>query len=167
MSGNCSARRPSASCRRIRTPARRRHNSRVKIQLLSDLHLEAHPHYRPHPAPGAELLVLAGDIDATWAAFDRFRGWPVPVLAVAGNHEFDGRELTEAWPALRQEVLDADILDPRRTWSDKDEYDRTAAKLVDLFVANFAEFAPHVDEGVRQSGPAARTQPAQAQPTPA
>jgi phosphoenolpyruvate carboxykinase (ATP) len=46
-----------------------------------------------------------------------------------------------------------DLLDPRETWADKDEYDRTAAKLVDLFVANFAEFAEHVDEGVRQAAP--------------
>ena len=45
------------------------------------------------------------------------------------------------------------ILDPRSTWADKDEYDRTAAKLVDLFVDNFAEFEAHVDEGVRQSAP--------------
>jgi len=45
------------------------------------------------------------------------------------------------------------ILDPRSTWADKGDYDRTAAKLVDLFVENFAEFAEHVDEGVRQSGP--------------
>ncbi|MBA3512073.1 phosphoenolpyruvate carboxykinase [Sphingomonas sp.] len=51
--------------------------------------------------------------------------------------------------------VDTAILDPRGTWPDKEEYDRTAARLVDLFVANFAEFAPHVDEGVRQSGPQA------------
>jgi phosphoenolpyruvate carboxykinase (ATP) len=49
--------------------------------------------------------------------------------------------------------VDTSILDPRSTWTDKDDYDRTAAKLVDLFVANFAEFESHVDEGVRQSGP--------------
>src|SRR3990170_1063973 len=49
--------------------------------------------------------------------------------------------------------VDNSILDPRQTWADKDEYDRTAARLVDLFVENFAEFAEHVDEGVRQSGP--------------
>jgi len=49
--------------------------------------------------------------------------------------------------------VDTSILDPRSTWADKQEYDRTAAKLVDLFVANFAEFENHVDEGVRQSGP--------------
>lgn len=34
----------------------------MKLQLLSDLHLEAHPHWQPQPAPGAEVLVLAGDI---------------------------------------------------------------------------------------------------------
>ncbi len=72
----------------------------MKLQLLSDLHLETEA-FDPEPAPGAELLVLAGDIDSTWAAFERFRGWPVPVLFIAGNHEFDGRELREAWPALR------------------------------------------------------------------
>jgi phosphoenolpyruvate carboxykinase (ATP) len=49
--------------------------------------------------------------------------------------------------------VDTSILDPRSTWADKDEYDRTAAKLVDLFVANFAEFESHVEEGVRQAGP--------------
>lgn len=72
----------------------------MKLQLLSDLHLETEA-FDPEPAPGAELLVLAGDIDATWAAYERFAGWPVPVLVVAGNHEFDGRELDTAWPALR------------------------------------------------------------------
>lgn len=69
------------------------------IQLLSDLHLETE-HFAPEPAPGAEVLVLAGDIDSHWAAYERFAHWPVPVLAVAGNHEFDGRELDRAWPAL-------------------------------------------------------------------
>ena len=72
----------------------------MKLQLLSDLHLETEA-FEPQPAPGAELLVLAGDIDSSWAGFERFAGWPVPVLFVAGNHEFDGRELDAAWPALR------------------------------------------------------------------
>lgn len=72
----------------------------MKLQLLSDLHLESEDH-DPQPAPGAELLVLGGDIDATWAGYERFANWPVPVLVVAGNHEFDGRDLVEAWPAFR------------------------------------------------------------------
>jgi hypothetical protein len=73
----------------------------MRLQLLSDLHLETEV-FHPHPAPGAELLVLAGDIDSTWTSLERFAGWPVPVLLVAGNHEFDRRELDVAWPALRE-----------------------------------------------------------------
>ena len=49
--------------------------------------------------------------------------------------------------------VDTAILDPRETWPDKTAYDATAAKLVDQFVENFAQFADHVDEGVRQSAP--------------
>ena len=61
--------------------------------------------------------------------------------------------------------VDDRILDPRATWADADAYDRMAAKLVDLFVENFAQFADHVEEGVRQAGPvtAQQTHP---QPTP-
>ncbi|MGA0611389.1 metallophosphoesterase [Caldimonas sp. KR1-144] len=72
----------------------------MRLQLLSDLHLETEA-FEPAPAPGAELLVLAGDIDTSWCAFERFADWPVPVVLVAGNHEFDRREWNEAWPALR------------------------------------------------------------------
>ena len=67
----------------------------MRLQLFSDLHLETEV-FDPQPAPGAELLVLAGDIDANWTALERFAGWPVPMLMVAGNHEFDGRDLATA-----------------------------------------------------------------------
>ena len=72
----------------------------MRLQLLSDLHLETEA-FDPQPAPDADVLILAGDIDSTWHGFARFAGWPVPVLLVAGNHEFDGREWNDAWPALR------------------------------------------------------------------
>ena len=49
--------------------------------------------------------------------------------------------------------VDGAILDPRSTWDDKQDYDRTATKLVELFIDNFAEFESHVEEGVRQAGP--------------
>lgn len=72
----------------------------MKLQLLSDLHLETES-FLPRPQAGAELLVLAGDIDATWRALARFAHWPVPVLFVPGNHEFDGRDVDTVLPALR------------------------------------------------------------------
>jgi hypothetical protein len=71
------------------------------LQLLSDLHLETEA-FTPEPAPGAELLVLAGDIDSTWAGYQRFAGWPVPVVVVPGNHECDGRDLHAAVAGLRE-----------------------------------------------------------------
>jgi len=66
--------------------------------------------------------------------------------------------------------VDTSILDPRGTWSDPAQYDAMAAKLVDLFVENFTQFADQVDEGVRQAAPKAarqQTQASQAQSTPA
>lgn len=51
--------------------------------------------------------------------------------------------------------VDSAILDPRSTWADKDAYDATARKLVQQFIDNFAQFAEHVDEGVREAAPKA------------
>ena len=95
----------------------------MNIQLLSDLHLESNPHFKPRPAPGADLLVLAGDIGsyqsgslltelgipdfglARFSPLPLARGgaaWPTPVLFVPGNHEYDGLEFDEAAARLRE-----------------------------------------------------------------
>jgi hypothetical protein len=88
----------------------------MKIQLLSDLHLEAHPHFTPEPAPAADVLVLAGDIGsyqagglltdpefglARFSPLPQFGGWPVPVLFVPGNHEYDAQDFDVANHRLR------------------------------------------------------------------
>ena len=94
----------------------------VNIQLLSDLHLESNPHFKARPLPGADLLVLAGDIgsyqsgsllgslgiaDFGLARFSPLpvalggAGWPTPVLFLPGNHEYDGQEFDEAEVRLR------------------------------------------------------------------
>ncbi|MGB5078613.1 MAG: phosphoenolpyruvate carboxykinase [Sphingorhabdus sp.] len=51
--------------------------------------------------------------------------------------------------------VDSAILDPREAWENKADYDATARHLVQQFIDNFAQFADHVDEGVRQSAPSA------------
>ncbi len=56
---------------------------------------------------------------------------------------------------MRFRGVDSTILDPRATWDDKDDYDATAHRLVQLFVDNFAQFEGHVDEGVRKAAPTA------------
>ena len=85
----------------------------LKIQLLSDLHLETHPHWRPTPLPEADVLVLAGDIgsyqggsrlegdDFGLEHFSPLRGWPTPVLFVPGNHEYDALDFDAAHARLR------------------------------------------------------------------
>lgn len=86
----------------------------MKVQLLSDLHLEAHPHWLPHAAPGADLMVLAGDIgsyqagsqladnDFGLARFSPLAGWPTPVLFVPGNHEYDALDFDTTHTRLRE-----------------------------------------------------------------
>ena len=63
--------------------------------------------------------------------------------------------------------VDSKLLDPRSSWADPTEYDAMAAKLVDLFVANFAQFADQVDEGVRQAAPKTAQQQVQQSASPA
>jgi Calcineurin-like phosphoesterase len=84
------------------------------IQLLSDLHLEVHPHFAPTPAPGADVLVLAGDVgsyqtnsqlkedDFGLTRFSPRHGWPTPVLYVPGNHEYDMRDFDATHQRLRE-----------------------------------------------------------------
>lgn len=86
----------------------------LRIQLLSDLHLERNIDFRPEPAPDADLLVLAGDIgsyqnksrltetDEPDFGLRRFAGWPVPVVFVPGNHEYDGLDFDETHERLRE-----------------------------------------------------------------
>ncbi|MFM9879828.1 MAG: metallophosphoesterase [Burkholderiaceae bacterium] len=92
----------------------------MKIQLLSDLHLESHPHFVPQSAAGADVLVLAGDIGsyqeksqltdsdfglARFSPLPRSQGgaaWPTPVVFVPGNHEYDALDFDTAHARLRQ-----------------------------------------------------------------
>lgn len=95
----------------------------MNIQLLSDLHLESHPHFKAQPLPGADLLVLAGDIgsyqtgsllsslnisDFGLARFSPLpveRGgasWPTPVVFLPGNHEYDGLDFDGTYVRLRE-----------------------------------------------------------------
>ena len=102
----------------------------MNIQLLSDLHLETHPDFVAEPVPGADVLVLAGDIGSYQAGsalqaqgdahfgLERFsprHGWPTPVLFVPGNHEYDGMDFDEAHARLRSTCEALDI-----TWLERE-----------------------------------------------
>lgn len=62
--------------------------SSLRIQLASDLHLELLERKAPEarlvvPTPGADLLVLAGDIHNGVKGIEVFADWPVPVVYLA------------------------------------------------------------------------------------
>ena len=88
----------------------------MKIQLLSDLHVEAHPHFAAEPAPDADVLVLAGDIGSyqqgsqlddgdfglgRFSPLPQYAAWPTPVVFVPGNHEYDAQDFDDAHMRLR------------------------------------------------------------------
>jgi predicted phosphodiesterase len=78
----------------------------MRVQLASDLHLDLLESRWPRerliaPAPGADILVLAGDIHRGLRALELFADWPVPVLYLAGNHEFYGSVWEDQRAALR------------------------------------------------------------------
>jgi len=116
----------------------------MKIQLLSDLHLEAHPHWIAKPAPDADLLVLAGDIGSYQAGslltdtdfglgrFSPLQGWPTPVLFVPGNHEYDTLDFDSAHKRLRDTCLRLGI-----TW-----LEREVVTLEDLWPGKRTDDSP-------------------------
>ena len=95
----------------------------MKVQIASDLHLEFLQRLFPgerliSPAHGADLLVLAGDIANGIEAIELFRNWPVPVLYLAGNHEFFGHAIEQVRIDLRKAAagtsvvfMDNDVVD--------------------------------------------------------
>ncbi|HEY8709800.1 MAG TPA: metallophosphoesterase, partial [Burkholderiaceae bacterium] len=65
----------------------------MKVQLLSDLHLERQPDFIARPAPGADVLVLAGDI-GSYQPGSRLRD------ADFGLAQFSPRERLDAWQTV-------------------------------------------------------------------
>ena len=93
---------------------------------MASVHLEVHPQLNIRPAPGADLLVLAGDIgsyqkgsrllqsDFGLSLFSPKLGWPTPVLFVPGNHEYDALDFDDTHLRLREVCERLDI-----TWLER------------------------------------------------
>ena len=52
--------------------------------------------------------------------------------------------------------VESDLLHPIKTWQDKDEFDKTARALVDMFQKNFAKFESHVTPDIKAAAPEVR-----------
>ena len=127
----------------------------MRIQLLSDLHLEAHPHWKAEPTPGADLLVLAGDIgsyqtgsqlgdsDFGLGQFSPLHGWPTPVIFVPGNHEYDGMDFDAAHARLRETCERLGLI-----WLERETLVMHGVRLVGTTLwSDFDALAPAVNDG--------------------
>jgi phosphoenolpyruvate carboxykinase (ATP) len=47
----------------------------------------------------------------------------------------------------------AEVLTPKKTWPNQDEYQKSAQKLVDLFQANFKQYADYASDEILKAGP--------------
>jgi hypothetical protein len=95
----------------------------MRIQLISDLHLENYPGFVPRAAADVDVLILAGDIGSYQAGsrldsddfgLGRFSprrpqgGWP-RVFYLPGNHEFDALDYDATYRRLRRTCDDLGI----------------------------------------------------------
>lgn len=132
----------------------------MKIQLLSDLHLEAHPHWKAQPLPGADVLVLAGDIgsyqtnsqlsdaDFGLGQFSPHNGWPTPVLFVPGNHEYDTLDFDAAHERLRETCERLGL-----TWLERETVVLNGVRFVGTTLwSDFDALAPTADAVPGQPG---------------
>jgi predicted phosphodiesterase len=72
----------------------------MRIALLSDIHLSVNA--LPFPEVDADVVVLAGDISRPAAAIEWAKSCPVPIVYVAGNHEFYGSDLISTYEHLNR-----------------------------------------------------------------
>jgi 3',5'-cyclic AMP phosphodiesterase CpdA len=79
----------------------------MKIQIVSDLHLEFGP--LELPVEGADVLIAAGDIALGLEGFQWLEQFSIPVIYVAGNHEYWGQDLAGLTAALADRSGAGDI----------------------------------------------------------
>lgn len=80
------------------------------------------------------------------------------MITAALNGELDNVEF-EAHPVFGMMMpktcpnVPSEILNPKSTWENKDEYDATAKKLAEMFINNFEKYAANVEDEILAAAP--------------
>jgi predicted phosphodiesterase len=80
----------------------------LRLHVLSDLHLEVDPGFRPPPT-AADVLILDGDIAPGTDGMTAFADHGTPVIYVPGNHEFYHSDVAAMHEHLRTHAATAGI----------------------------------------------------------
>jgi len=136
----------------IRTPPS---TAPLRLQLVSDVHLESQPDWRFDPVPGADVLVVAGDVgsyhhrsrldeaDFGLARFSPERGPWRSVLYIPGNHEYDDLEFEDAHQRLRDACDRWGI-----TWLERETVVIDGVRFIGTTLWSDFDALATVDEGV-------------------
>jgi predicted phosphodiesterase len=82
----------------------------MKLWIFSDLHLEKNHIDEPLiPPTGADLAVVAGDVNMGIAPIEFLARLPIPVVYVPGNREYYENDFTSVVPALRAAAVGTNI----------------------------------------------------------
>lgn len=83
----------------------------MKLWIMSDLHLDAHPFDLRIPSPTPDMLVVAGDVATPLSAGIRWlrKITDLPIVMVAGNADFHGTRISEEKALARQLAVEAGI----------------------------------------------------------
>jgi len=80
----------------------------MRLHILSDLHLEVDPSFRP-PVTDADVLILDGDIAPGTDGLAAFAGCEMPMIYVPGNHEYYGADIETMDVKIRAYAEDTGI----------------------------------------------------------
>jgi phosphoenolpyruvate carboxykinase (ATP) len=125
-----------------------------------------------HPARYATMLAekLGRHGAQTWLVNTGWTGGPFgtghrmkiahtrAILAAIHSGALDGVPTrTDPWFGFQVPTacpgVPAEVLDPRRTWSDPEAYDAMARKLAGLFQRNFEQYESGAEPAIKQAGP--------------
>ena len=85
--------------RRLEIAAISAHDAVMRLQILSDLHIDVVGGFTPAPADGVDVVIVAGDVQdgavKGLAFLRRHIPHPTPIVFVHGNHEFYGHAVVE------------------------------------------------------------------------
>ncbi len=74
----------------------------MRLHVMSDLHLEFAKGYHPVAVTDADLAIVPGDVGHSPDILQRLSNWPIPIIYVPGNHEYDHQDFDEAEEELSE-----------------------------------------------------------------
>ncbi len=103
----------AGGCARLEIVGFVAHSVRMRIQVISDLHIDVVAGFVPVLANGADAIIVAGDVQEgaakALAFLRRSIPGPTPILFVLGNHEFYGSAVVEERLAAQDAAITHDI----------------------------------------------------------